>query len=132
VEARRLGRAAGLMGSQTAVEPLVTALADPEGEVRIRAARALAWCAAAPRSARWSERWPTRTAVGDPVAEILIGVGPKRLASCSRVRYAAGGGPGLNARHPRPDQEPRGGAAFEDTLKDQHPDLRARAAYALG
>jgi len=124
----------GLMGSQTAVEPLVTALADPEGEVRIRAARALGLVRGS-TSIR-----PLVGALADPnrwsairVAEILIGVGPEAVGEL----LAAFGTLPVAGRVSTLDilgriKSLEAVPLLKNTLKDQHPDLRARAAYALG
>ncbi len=125
---------AGLMGSQSAVEPLVAALGDDEGEVRIRAARALGLVRGS-TSIR-----PLVGALADPnrwsairVAEILIGVGPEAvgelLAAYDRLPVAGRvSALDILGRIRSLEAVP----LLKRTLNDQHPDLRARAAYALG
>jgi HEAT repeat protein len=124
----------GMMSSRAAVEPLVTAMNDPAVEVRIRAARALGII-----RGRASIR-PLVGALGDPsrwsairVAEILISVGAEAvdelLAAYDTLPIAAqvsaldilGRIRSLKAT----DRVRR-------ALHDPHPDLRARAAHALG
>ncbi len=124
----------GLMGSDSAVDPLVAALDDQEGEVRMRAARALGMVRGS-ASIR-----PLVLALADPsrwsairVAEILIGVGREAVGELLAA-YDSLPLPGrisaldILGRIRSLEAVP----LLLRALKDTHPDLRARAACALG
>ncbi len=124
----------GLMRSQTAVEPLVQLMNDPEPEVRIRAARALGLI-----RGKTSIR-PLVLALADPsrwsairVAEILINVGTEAVDELLAAYDALP----QNARVSALDvlgriRGLRGVGLMKRCLADPHPDIRARAAHGLG
>jgi len=124
----------GLMRSRTAVDPLVAAMNDPEEEVRIRAARALGIV-----RGNTSIR-PLVRALADPsrwsairVAEILISVGDEAV---EELLLAYDGLP-HHARVSVLDvlgriRTLKAVPLMRRSLKDPHPDLRARAAHGLG
>jgi HEAT repeat protein len=124
----------GLARSQRAIEPLARRLEDPAPEARLRAARALGQIGGAaavkPIVSALSDasRWSTMR-----VADILSGMGEeaeRELTRCfptlsARARVAAIDVLGRLRR-------PASVAFLEQRLKDEDPDLRARAAHALG
>ena len=124
----------GLMRSRSAVEALIATMNDPIGEVRIRAARALGII-----RGETSIR-PLVQALADPnrwsairLAEILIEVGPEAvdelLAAYRELpRHAQISALEVFGRV----RSQKAGALLRRSLKDPHPDLRARAAHALG
>jgi HEAT repeat protein len=124
----------GLMRSETAVEPLVQLMNDPEPEVRIRAARALGLI-----RGKTSIR-PLVGALADPsrwsairVAEILISVGSEAVDEL----LAAFDTLPQNGRVSALDvlgriRGLRAIGLMKRCLVDPHPDIRARAAHGLG
>jgi len=124
----------GLMRSRAAVEPLVAAMNDPVGEVRIRAARALGIIRGS-ASIR-----PLVLALTDPsrwsairVAEILIGTGAEAVEEL----LAAYDSLPHHARISALDvlgriRSLKAAGLIRKALKDPSPDIRARAANALG
>jgi len=124
----------GLIGSPKATTALVRAMNDPMPEVRVRAARALG-------SIRTSEALePLVAALRDPgrwsairVAGILIGAGDEAV----ECLLAAFPGLPLHARISAIDifgrcRSLKAAALLHDLLGDREPDVRARAAWALG
>ena len=124
----------GMMRSKQSVDALVAAMDDPMGEVRIRAARALGLI-----RGRTSVR-PIVKALSDPnrwsairLAEILIGAGEE---SVDELLEAYDGLP-KPARVSALDvigrvRTQRAAALLRRALKDPLPDVRARAAHAMG
>jgi HEAT repeat protein len=124
----------GLMRSRAAVEPLVTLMNDPMGEVRIRAARALGLIRGTP-SIR-----PLVLALTDPsrwsairVAEILIGAGTEAVdellaAYDSLPHHARISALDILGRV----RSLKAAALVRKALADPDADIRARAANALG
>ncbi len=124
----------GLMRSRSAVEPLVALMNDPGGEVRIRAARALGIIRGS-TSIR-----PLILALADPsrwsairVAEILISVGAEvvddLLAAYDTLpRHARISALDVLGRI----RSLKAAGLMRRSLLDADPDIRARAAHALG
>jgi HEAT repeat protein len=124
----------GLMGSPAAIDPLVEAMNDDVGEIRIRAARALGII-----RGRTSVR-PLVRALADPsrwsairVAAILINVGSEAvdelLVSYDDLPH--------HARVSALDilgriRSLRASSLMRRSLSDPHPDIRSRAAHAMG
>jgi HEAT repeat protein len=124
----------GIMRSKQSVDMLLAAMDDPEGEVRIRAAGALGLI-----RGRTSIR-PIVRALADPsrwsairLAEILIAAGEEAI---DELLEAYDGLP-KPARISALDvigrvRTPRAAALLRRSLKDPLPDVRARAAHAMG
>jgi HEAT repeat protein len=124
----------GLMRSAAAVEPLAAAMDDPIAEVRIRAAHALGVI-----RGRTSVR-PLVRALADPnrwsairLAEILIGVGAEAV---DELLTEFDGLP-LHARLLALEvfgrvRTQKASGLLRRCLEDSQPDLRARAAHAMG
>lgn len=124
----------GLARSQRAVEPLAKRLDDPDHEVRLRAARSLGLIgghsAVRPLVAALAE--PTRWSVlrvGEILATMGSRVEQELLVAYDRMP--------LKSRVATIDILGRlrlpGSASFlEQRLRDEDPDIRARAAHALG
>lgn len=124
----------GVIGSKQAVDPLVAALDDPEPEVRLRAARALGLI-----RGQTSIR-PLVQALADPsrwsairLAEILIGAGEEAVDQL----LAAYDTLPSHARVSVLDilgriRTPRAAALLRRAVGDEAPDVRARAAHAMG
>jgi HEAT repeat protein len=124
----------GLIGSRAAIDPLVAAMNDEVGEVKIRAARALGIIRGQP-SVR-----PLVRALADPsrwsairVAAILINVGAEAvdevLAAYEDLPH--------RARLSALDilgriRSLRASPLMRRSLSDPHPDIRSRAAHAMG
>jgi HEAT repeat protein len=124
----------GVMRSKQAVDALLTAMDDPEGEVRIRAAGALGLI-----RGRTSVR-PIVKALADPnrwsairLAEILIGAGEEAVDELLEAYDTL----------PKPARisaldvigrvrTQRAADLLRRSLKDALPDVRARAAHAMG
>jgi len=124
----------GLIGSHEATTALIRAMDDPVPEVRVRAARALG-------SIRTNEALvPLVEALRDPgrwsairVAGILIGAGDDAV----EVLLEAYPRLPLHAQVSAIDifgrsRSLKAVALLRDLLKDREPDVRARAAFALG
>ena len=124
----------GTMRSRQAVDPLVNAMNDSMSEVRIRAARALGIIRGS-TSIR-----PLVQALGDPsrwsairVAEILIGVGEEAVNELLQAYDSL-------PQHARISvldvlgriRSPRAAALLKRAIKDPSPDIRSRAAHAMG
>lgn len=124
----------GLMRSKEAVEPLAAAMNDPISEVRIRSARALGLIRGS-TSIR-----PLVGALADPsrwsairVAEILISVGAEAVDELLRAydelpHHAKISTLDILGRI----RSHRGADRMRASLRDPHPDIRARAAHAMG
>lgn len=124
----------GVMGSKQAVDPLVAALDDPSAEVRLRAARALGLI-----RGQTSIR-PLVQALADPsrwsairLSEILIGSGEEAVDELLAA-YETLPSP---ARVSALDilgriRTPRAATLLRRAIADEMPDVRARAAHAMG
>lgn len=124
----------GVIGTKQAVDPLVAALDDPAGEVRLRAARALGLI-----RGQTSIR-PLVQALADPsrwsairLAEILIGAGEEAVDQLLATYDALPS----HARVSALDilgriRTPRAAALLRRAIADEVPDVRARAAHAMG
>jgi HEAT repeat protein len=124
----------GMMRSRMAVDPLIAAMNDPEGEVRIRAARALGLIRGT-TSIR-----PLVQALADPsrwsairVAEILISVGVEAVDELLAAYDALPHHGKVSALEILGRiRGLKGVPLLKRSLRDPHPDLRARAAHGLG
>ncbi len=124
----------GLMRSKQAVESLAVAMNDPISEVRIRSARALGLIRGS-TSIR-----PLVGALADPsrwsairVAEILISVGAEAVDELLRAYDTLP----HHAKISTLDvlgriRSHRGADLMRRSVRDAHPDIRARAAHAMG
>src|SRR5437879_9001800 len=123
-----------LMRTNAAFEPLVDLMNDEEPEVRIRAARALGLIRGS-TSIR-----PLVRALGDPsrwsairVAEILINVGTEAVDELLAAFDALPHSARLSALDVLGRiRSLRAVGLLKRCLDDPHPDIRARAAHALG
>ncbi|HKQ97152.1 MAG TPA: HEAT repeat domain-containing protein [Candidatus Polarisedimenticolia bacterium] len=124
----------GVLGSKQAVDPLVAALDDPSAEVRLRAARALGLI-----RGQTSIR-PLVQALADPsrwsairLSDILIGAGEEAVDELLAAYETLPS----SARVTALDilgriRTPRAATLLRRAIADEMPDVRARAAHAMG